>query len=147
MSGTTQEDSPRDRVTAKISDEIVRLLAVQTGHGATRAWTTFDQDLVVCVLQGVLSKGEQNLVRNGSRDVVLSTRRAYQSMMERDAIQAVEQISGRHVRAFTSANHLDEDLAVETFVLEPLSNGSPEPARGRAWVPRPARPARARRGD
>jgi uncharacterized protein YbcI len=129
MSGTTHEDSPRDRVTAKISDEIVRLLAAQTGHGATRAWTTLGEDLVVCVLQGVLSKGEQNLVRTGSHDVVLSTRRAYQSMMEHDAVLAVEQISGRRVKAFTSANHLGEDIAVEIFVLEPLADGSAEPAR------------------
>ena len=74
MSGTTHEDAPRDRVTAKISDEIVRLLAAETGHGATRAWTTLGDDLIVCVLQGVLSKGEQNLVRNGTREVVLRTR-------------------------------------------------------------------------
>lgn len=147
MSGTTHEDSPGDRVTAKISDEIVRLLAAETGHGATRAWTTLGEDLVVCVLQGVLSKGEQNLVRNGSREVVLRTRRAYQAMMERDAVRAVEQISGRTVRAFTSANHLDEDIAVEIFVLESLGDGSPEPARGRTRPARPSRPSPRRRGD
>ncbi len=147
MSGTTQGDAPRDRVTAKISDEIVRLLAAETGHGATRAWTTLGEDLVVCVLQGVLSKGEQNLVRNGSREVVLRTRRAYQEMMEREAVRAVEQISGRTVKAFTSANHLEQDLAVEIFVLESLDGGSPEPARERKRVARPSRAASRRRGD
>jgi uncharacterized protein YbcI len=119
MSSITHDGAPRDRVTAKISDEIVRLLAASTGHGATRAWTTLGDDLIVCVLQGVLSKGEQNLVRSGERETVLKTRRAYQAMMETEAVAAVEAISGRSVRAFTSANHLDEDLAVEIFVLEP----------------------------
>lgn len=147
MSGTTHEDAPRDRVTAKISDEIVRLFAAETGHGATRAWTTLGEDLVVCVLQGVMSKGEQNLVRSGSREVVLRTRRAYQEMMERDAVRAVEQISGRTVRAFTSANHLDEDLAVEIFVLESLDGGSAQPARELKRVARHSRPASRRRGD
>jgi uncharacterized protein YbcI len=147
MSGTTHEDAPRDRVTAKISDEIVRLLAAETGHGATRAWTTLGDDLIVCVLQGVLSKGEQNLVRNGTREVVLRTRHAYQEMMERDAVAAVEQISGRTVRAFTSANHLDEDLAVEIFVLEPLEDGFPEANGGRPRATRSARPTPRRRGD
>ena len=147
MSGTNHEDAARDRVTAKISDEIVRLLAAETGHGATRAWTTLGDDLIVCVLQGVLSKGEQNLVRNGTREVVLSTRRAYQEMMEHDAVSAVEQISGRTVRAFTSANHLDEDIAVEIFVLEPLGDGSRETPMRRARATRPARPASRRRGD
>jgi uncharacterized protein YbcI len=147
MSGTTHEDSPRDRVTAKISDEIVRLLAAETGHGATRAWTTLGDDLIVCVLQGVLSKGEQNLVRNGTREPVLRTRRAYQEMMEQDAVAAVEQISGRTVRAFTSANHLDEDLAVEIFVLEPLGDGARESSPGRPRAKRTSRPAPRRRGD
>lgn len=147
MSGTTNEDAPRDRVTAKISDEIVRLLAAETGHGATRAWTTLGDDLIVCVLQGVLSKGEQNLVRNGTREVVLRTRHAYQDMMEHDAVAAVEQISGRTVRAFTSANHLDEDIAVEIFVLEPLQDGSADAPRERQPATRPARPAPRRRGD
>jgi uncharacterized protein YbcI len=147
MSGTNHEDAARDRATAKISDEIVRLLAAETGHGATRAWTTLGDDLIVCVLQGVLSKGEQNLVRNGTREPVLSTRRAYQEMMERDAVAAVEQISGRTVRAFTSANHLDEDIAVEIFVLEPLADGSRETQPRRAQVARSPRPAPPRRGD
>jgi uncharacterized protein YbcI len=121
MSGTTTDEGlARDRVKAKISDEIVRLLAVHTGHGAARAWTTFDDDLIVCVLQGVLSKGEQNLVRNGERETVLRTRSAYQEMMRREAVDTVEELSGRTVKAFTSANHLDADLAVEIFVLEPL---------------------------
>lgn len=146
MSGTTHEETPRDRVTAKISDEIVRLLAAETGHGATRAWTTLGDDLIVCVLQGVLSKGEQNLVRNGTREIVLRTRHAYQEMMERDAVAAVEQISGRTVRAFTSANHLDEDIAVEIFVLEPLGDGSPETPGRRSRAMRSARPASRRRG-
>jgi uncharacterized protein YbcI len=144
MPGTTHEDSPRDRMTAKISDEIVRLLAAETGHGATRAWTTLGDDLIVCVLQGVLSKGEQNLVRNGTREVVMKTRHAYQDMMERDAVAAVEQISGRAVRAFTSANHLDEDIAVEIFVLESLADGSADTPRER---PRAARPPARRGGD
>jgi uncharacterized protein YbcI len=147
MSGINDEDAARDRVTAKISDEIVRLLAAETGHGATRAWTTLGDDLIVCVLQGVLSKGEQNLVRNGTREVVLSTRRAYQEMMERDAVAAVEQISGRTVRAFTSATHLDEDIAVEIFVLEPLADGSRGTPRRRAQAARTTRPTPRRRGD
>jgi uncharacterized protein YbcI len=147
MSSSIDEDSLRNRVTAKISDEIVRLLAAETGHGATRAWTTLGDDLIVCVLQGVLSKGEQNLVRNGSREVVLTTRSAYQRLMEREAVAAVEQISGRTVRAFTSANHLEEDIAVEIFVLEPLLDRARAIPRGRPRAARASRAAPRRRGD
>jgi uncharacterized protein YbcI len=121
MRRSTDERSPNDRVTVSISDAIVRLFAARTGHGATRAWTTLGENLIVCVLQNLLSKGEQSLVQHGERDAVLTTRSAYQEMIEGDAVSAVEEISGRSVSAFMSANHLEPDLAVEIFVLEPLS--------------------------
>lgn len=120
MRGSTDERPLDDRVTVRISDAIVRLFAVRTGHGATRAWTTLGENLIVCVLQNVLSKGEQSLVQHGEHDAVLTTRSAYQEMIEGDAVSAVEEISGRSVSAFMSANHLEPDLAVEIFVLEPL---------------------------
>lgn len=44
--------------------------------------------------------------------------------MQDDAVQAVEEISGRSVRAFASADNLDADLAVEIFVLEPAPESS-----------------------
>ncbi len=122
MSGTTHDGSSDDRVTVRISDAITRLFAVHTGHGATRAWTTLDENLVVCVLQNVLGKGERSLVQHGEQDAVLKTRSAYQDMIEDDAVRAVEEISGRSVSVFMSANHLDPDLAVEIFVLEPLGD-------------------------
>jgi uncharacterized protein YbcI len=31
----------------------------------------------------------------------------------------IEQLTGRKVLAFMSANHIDPDLAVELFILEP----------------------------
>ena len=37
----------------------------------------------------------------------------------------VESISGRSVSAFMSNNHIDPDLAVETFVLEPRAVDTP----------------------
>jgi hypothetical protein len=39
--------------------------------------------------------------------------------MRIDLVGGVEQITERKVIAFCSANHIDPDLAVETFVLEP----------------------------
>lgn len=38
--------------------------------------------------------------------------------MSADCIAAIEQLAGRTVIAFMSANHLDTDLAAEIFVLE-----------------------------
>ena len=39
-------------------------------------------------------------------------------------IAAVERLSGRSVYAFLSDNHIDPDIAVETFVLAPLADGN-----------------------
>jgi hypothetical protein len=36
-----------------------------------------------------------------------------------DAVAVVEGVTGRSVTAFMSDNHIDPDIAVETFVLEP----------------------------
>ena len=125
MSGTI-EGAARRRVTAQVSDALVRLLAERAGHGARSAWTTLDQDLIVCVLEDLLTTGERNLVEHGERETVLYTRRAFQDMIETDAVQVVQEITGRTVTAFMSMNHIDPDLAVEVFVLAPdgASNGA-----------------------
>ena len=39
--------------------------------------------------------------------------------MEEDLVRGIEEITGRTVLAFMSANHLEPDMAAETFVLEP----------------------------
>jgi uncharacterized protein YbcI len=107
-------------MTAAISDAMVRLMHRSTGRGPTSSRTTVGTDLIVCVMGAALTKGEQTLVSDGKLELVLSTRRAYQDSMRRDAISAVETIAGRRVLAFMSNNNVDPDLAVELFVLEPM---------------------------
>jgi hypothetical protein len=48
----------------------------------------------------------------------------YQGLMSGDASKGVEQILERRVIAFLSDNHVDPDLAVETWVLAPESRGT-----------------------
>jgi uncharacterized protein YbcI len=119
MSGTNSQVAARGAMTAAISNAIVRLLHHYTGRGPTRARTTIGSDMIVCVMGATLTKGEQTLVRDGKADVVLHSRRAFQDTMREEATAAVEEISGRQVVAFMSSNHIDPDLAVEVFVLEP----------------------------
>jgi uncharacterized protein YbcI len=105
-----------------ISNLIVRLLSEYTGRGPTKARTHFNDDLVTVVVQDLLTKGERSLIRDGKADLVLETRRAYQHTMRHDLSAGVEQITGRHVIAFLSANHLDPDIAIESFMLEPRAD-------------------------
>jgi uncharacterized protein YbcI len=102
-----------------ISNLIVRLLSEYTGRGPTRARTHFNDNLITVVVQDLLTKGERSLIRDGKAALVLETRKAYQETMREDLTEGVEDITGRRVFAFLSANHLDPDVAVETFMLSP----------------------------
>jgi uncharacterized protein YbcI len=114
---------------AMISTATVQLLHEYTGRGPVKAKTTISEDLVTVVLADTLTKGERTLVAAGRSDRVLELRRDYQLAMRDGLIEIVERQLERKVVAFMSQNHIDPDLAVETFVLEPveaeqLSQGS-----------------------
>jgi uncharacterized protein YbcI len=119
MPATNREAAGSGVMTAAISNSMVSLLHRYTGRGPTRAHTTIGENIIVCVLGATLTKGEQSLVQDGKAEVVLHSRRAFQDTIQRDAISAVEELSGRRVVAFMSNNHIDPDLAVEVFILEP----------------------------
>ena len=81
------------------------------------------RDLVVCVMGNALTNGEKSLVQFGRPEAVLSIRKPYQESMAQEAIGIVEELSGRRVAACMSNNHIDPDLAIEIFVLQPAPNG------------------------
>jgi uncharacterized protein YbcI len=104
---------------AMISTSAVRLLHEYTGRGPTKAKTTVDHDSVMIVLADTLTTGERTLVDNGRADRVLELRHDYQQIMRGDLVALVERQLDRKVVAFMSQNHIDPDLAVEVFILEP----------------------------
>jgi uncharacterized protein YbcI len=84
-------------------------------------------DLITVVLQDTLTRRERTLVRDGKEDLVLSTRFAYQQRMSDDTLVGLENITGRKVRAFMSSNHMDPDMAIESFVMESKNGNGAEP--------------------
>jgi uncharacterized protein YbcI len=110
---------------SSISNGVVRLLREYTGRGPTRARTHISADLVSVVLEDTLTKGERSLVQDGETALVLQARHAYQRTMRKDLIALVEEATGRKVRAFLSDNHVDPDVAIESFLLEPDARGEP----------------------
>lgn len=118
MPGTRQQGPADGDMTSAISDAMAALLSRYTGRGATSSRTTFNGDLIVCVMGDALTRGERSLIEYGRSDAVLDIRRAYQETMAQEAIGIVEALSGRKVAAFMSSQHIDPDLAVETFVLQ-----------------------------
>jgi uncharacterized protein YbcI len=103
----------------EISNAIVGLYKEYFGKGPTRCRTYLHPDLVIVVLGGGYSKAEQTMFEAGKWHEVRRTRQLWQDSMQARFVDAVEELIGRKVDAFMSANRQDPDLAVEMFVLEP----------------------------
>ncbi len=114
---TRDTDRAGEHRHAAISNLMVGLLKEYTGRGPTKARTTLGDHVVTCVLEDTLTKGERHLVARGEHRTVLETRRLFQELIREQATTQVEKILDRTVIAFMSDNHIDPDLAVETFVL------------------------------
>jgi uncharacterized protein YbcI len=116
---TREPEQVSGELAAAISNTVVRALARTTGRGPTKAKTTIGENGVFVVLQDSLTVGEQTLSKAGQSEAVLDLRRRWQRVMEADVSREVEELTGRKVVGFMSDNHIDPDLAVEVFVLEP----------------------------
>jgi len=118
-------------IASAISGAVVQLMREYTGRGPTKARTYIHEDLVTVVLQDTLTMGERSLVRDGEVELVLASRKAFQRTMSRQLIATVEQHAGRNVFAFLSDNQVDPDVAIESFLLAPKSEGDGnDPADG-----------------
>jgi uncharacterized protein YbcI len=108
-------------IAAAISNSVVQTLSRTTGRGPTKAKATFGTNAVFVVLQDTLTIGEQTLADAGEKAAVLDLRRRWQKVMQAEMSGEIERLTGRNVIGFMSDNHIDPDLAVEVFVLEPLT--------------------------
>ena len=110
---------------AAISEAAVRVLRDYTGRGPTKSRTVINDETVMILLGDTLTKGERRLVETGKGERVTRLRHDFQMVMRQELIEAVEGELDRKVIAFMSSNHIDPDLAVEVFVLEPKDGGPP----------------------
>ena len=106
----------------EVSNAISRLHKEFVGRGPTNSRTTIDGNIVVCLLEGGYTRAEQTLGDNDKGDLVAAGRLGLQDAMRQAMIAAVEQITGRRVQSFMSANDLDQNLQVEVFVLSPAQD-------------------------
>src|SRR5215210_4231472 len=97
----------------------VRVLREYTGRGPTKARSVIDHNSVTILLGDTLTPGERRLAESGRAEHVLNNRHEFQRLMRDDLVKLVEDTLDRKVIAFMSTNHIDPDMAVEVFVLEP----------------------------
>ena len=112
----------RGQTAAAISNAIAGLHRTNYGRGPMRTRTVMGSDYVICFLEDVYTPVERTLIEAGRFDTVRETRNAFQDTMREAFSQAVEQVVGRKVIGFLSQVHVDPDLSIETFILEPDHN-------------------------
>jgi uncharacterized protein YbcI len=116
---------------AHISTALVQLHSRYYGKGPTKAKTHWVDDTVVCILRGGFTTVERTLIETGEVESVYQMRRSFQQAMEDEFRRVVQGATGREVIAYMSSIHVDPDLAVELFVLEPVE----EPASAESPAP------------
>ena len=113
---------------AQISTGPVQLHSRYYGKGPTKAKTHQVNDTVVSILRGGFTTVERTLLDTGEVESVYQMRRSFQQAMEHEFRHVVEGATGRKVIAYMSSIHVDPDLAVELFVLEPVAEPAPAEA-------------------
>jgi len=101
-----------------ISTALVGLYKEHFGKGPTRCRTYLEPNLVVVILGEGYTAAEQTLFEAGKWYEVRSARQIWQDSMQVLFVNKIEELTGRKVSAFMSANRQDPDFAVELFVLE-----------------------------
>jgi uncharacterized protein YbcI len=107
---------------AQVTNAVVGLHRSHYGKGPTRSKSYLIDDVLICVMRDVFTTVERTLVEAGEPDKVRETRLAFQDAMRDRFTEAVEQVLERRVVGFTSQVLLDQDIAIEVFVLEPVND-------------------------
>lgn len=110
---------PDGEALSAISNGLARLHMRFFGRGPAKTKTIIAGDLVVCTLWDGFTTVEQTLLGRGERRAVEAFRRTFQSTMEPQFSEVVEKATGRQVRAYMCQVHVDPDVAVELFLLDP----------------------------
>ena len=105
-----------------VSNEMVRIYKEHFGRGPTRVRSDWaGSDALLCTLEDSLTPAERNLVAMGEHQRLRDTRMFFQYATVDEFVGAIEQITGRRVRAFVSGIDAEKDVSAELFYLEPAA--------------------------
>ena len=110
--------SEASTLTEAISAAMVELYAASYGHDRTTATTYINDNIVVCVLENILTDSENALIVDGARGQVIDGRVAFQTDTEDEFTAAIQRLTHRRVVAFLSANQTTPGVACELFFLD-----------------------------
>ena len=112
-----ERSTPDGPLRQDISNTIVTLFKQHFGRGPKSCRTYLEADLVVLVMSGGYTPGEQTMFEAGRWHDVRRARLAWQDSMEARFVEAIERLTHRSVKAFMSTNLQGPDITVELFVL------------------------------
>ena len=115
-SGVDTERRPGLR--ADISNAMVGLKKEFYGKGPTKAKTYINDNYVLCVLQGGLTRNEETLLAAGEEMLVRQFRLRFQEAMADATTEAVERLTGRRVLGYHSQIVFNPEYGFEIFVLD-----------------------------
>jgi uncharacterized protein YbcI len=108
----------RQGMRVEISNAMVGLKKSFYGRGPTKAKTYINDNYVLCVLEGGLTKNEQTLLAAGEARLVRQYRLRFQEVMADATTEAVERITGRKVLGYHSQIVFEPEHGFEIFVLD-----------------------------
>jgi uncharacterized protein YbcI len=106
-------------VRSELATAMVQLNREIYGRGPTRARVSISDDAVVVVLEDALTTIERALLAEGQPKMVGEIRERTGVIKKEPFVRAVEEITGRRVRAFVTGFNEDPPIVIDTFVLEP----------------------------
>lgn len=115
----TVEPRSEGELARDLARAMVALYKDYVGRGPTHARAYVEDDLITIVLQETMITAEKTLAEEGEDDLVRGVRRVLQGKFREDAVEIVERLTSRKVKAFLSDHAIDPDVAIEAFVLEP----------------------------
>src|SRR4051795_477912 len=125
MASTETQNRTPGSLALQISNLVVRLFTEYTGRGPNKARTTIRDNVVLCVTQNSMTKGERRLVDEGEAKAVVSIRRKFQTTMRDDLVAGIETLTNCKVVSFMSDHDAEHDCAAEVFVLDGPPSGMP----------------------
>ena len=105
-------------LTDAISAAMVELYARHYDHDRTTGTTYINDNVVLCLLEDILSTAETSLIAAGDAGEVIDARVAFQIDMQDEFTAEIERLTQRRVTAFLSANQTAPGVACELFFLE-----------------------------
>lgn len=109
----------RDAMERAISDAVARVYLDTFGKGPLEVESHCHEDTVVTLLKEILTPAERSMMEAGKADSVLLTRVEWQRSTDGIFKEAVTEASGRTVLTAISGFELEQEMAVEVFLLGP----------------------------